>query len=274
MSIRRSRDERRYLAKQYGDDRNLAARQSIYAFQRPGLRHLGRFARPRASCAATRRSSTSAAATACISARCAAARHRGSCAARDLRPGCCGPRARWRATARCSWSTRRRCRSADDASTSRWRCTCCTTCPIGAPAIARAAPRRAARRCRAGRSRTPTRHFAELDDLLVECAADRDRRSTGSRSDRSSRSRWRAAKPSWRRSSFDRVTAHTFTSELVVDVVEPVLDYARSMSAFVADDSTASSTRCWSSSNAGSRRSSRPTARSAITTASGCFVCR
>ena len=35
---------------------------------------------------------------------------------------------------------------------------------------------------------------------------------------------------------FSSIELRTLTSELVVDVVDPVLDYARSMSAFVADD--------------------------------------
>lgn len=79
------------------------------------------------------------------------------------------------------------------------------------------------------------RHFAELDDLLVECAA----AATGVERlpvrtfisftlENGERELAR---------QFSSIELRTLTSELVVDVVDPVLDYARSMNAFVADDS-------------------------------------
>ena len=76
-------------------------------------------------------------------------------------------------------------------------------------------------------------HFAELDDLLVECA----RTATGIdrlpvRASVAFKMEGGAAELE---ESFESVTAHHFVSELVVDAVAPVVAYARSMSTFVAD---------------------------------------
>ena len=60
------------------------------------------------------------------------------------------------------------------------------------------------------------------------------RASSGFPSGHPSCSRWRVVRPSSRQ-SFESVTAHHFVSELVVDDVAPVVAYARSMSTFVAD---------------------------------------
>jgi ubiquinone/menaquinone biosynthesis C-methylase UbiE len=79
------------------------------------------------------------------------------------------------------------------------------------------------------------RHFEQLDDLLVECAAD----AAG------------VELPAIRSfihftmengadelgAVFDSVTAHDFVSELVITEVEPVLNYAGSLGMLVADTS-------------------------------------
>lgn len=78
-------------------------------------------------------------------------------------------------------------------------------------------------------------HFRELDELLVACA-----RSTVE----ASRVRSRASHTLFKAETalaelapvFDDVVEHMFASELVVDAVEPVVAYARSMGAFVVDD--------------------------------------
>ena len=77
------------------------------------------------------------------------------------------------------------------------------------------------------------RHFAELDDLLVECAAV----ATGitrlpARAHISFTMENGGAELG---AVFSSVEAKEFVAELVVDQVDPVLDYARSMQAFVAD---------------------------------------
>jgi SAM-dependent methyltransferase len=79
-----------------------------------------------------------------------------------------------------------------------------------------------------------TRHFGELDDLLVECAAV----ATGVKRApvRSFISFTLESGGPELAAQFSSVAVRTLTAELVVDVVEPVLDYARSMSAFVSDD--------------------------------------
>ena len=224
-----------YIEQQYADDRNLAARQSIYAFQQPGRRHLGRLARPRASCAATRRCSTSAAATASTSARCAAAVIAGLVCGADLSDGHAAQRARrWPAPVRCSSATRRRCRSADDAFDVTLAMHMLYHVPDRAQGIAEL--RRVLRPGGVALVVTNSEmHFRELDELL-----DRVREGRGGGVPRAiarfaHASSPRARSRSWLRCSTD-VTEHVFAAELVVDAVEPVVAYARSMGAFVVDE--------------------------------------
>jgi SAM-dependent methyltransferase len=115
------------------------------------------------------------------------------------------------------------------------------------------------------------RHFAELDDLLVECVA----AATGVE-----RAPVRTfvtftlenGEPELAE-QFPSIELRTFTSELVVDEIGPVLDYARSMGAFMADDP--------GQLNFVLRELERRVAAIIaaegafrVTTESGCFVCR
>jgi SAM-dependent methyltransferase len=114
-------------------------------------------------------------------------------------------------------------------------------------------------------------HLVELDDLLEECA----RTATGIERlpVRASVMFKMEGGASELEASFDSVTAHQFVSALVVDDVAPVVAYARSMSAFVADtegelDAVLIELE---------RRVAEIIAVEGalrIVTASGCFVCR
>ncbi len=114
-------------------------------------------------------------------------------------------------------------------------------------------------------------HLCELDDLLVECAG----AATGVnrlpiRTFITYTMENGAAELA---AQFDSVTAHHFVSELVITEVTPVVNYARSMAAFVADaehelDAVISELE---------RRVAQRIATDGVfrvQTASGCFVCR
>ena len=78
-------------------------------------------------------------------------------------------------------------------------------------------------------------HFRELDELLLECAGeivsvDRVR-------SRASLTHFKAERAAIELEvAFSDVTAYPFAADLVIDAVEPVMAYARSMGAFVVDD--------------------------------------
>jgi ubiquinone/menaquinone biosynthesis C-methylase UbiE len=115
------------------------------------------------------------------------------------------------------------------------------------------------------------RHFVELDDLLVECAAAAtgvDRLPVRAHiSFTIENGEGELAQ------QFSSIELRTLTSELVVDVVDPLLDYARSMSAFVADDSS----QLDGVLRELERRVTEMIAADGavhITTEGGCFVCR
>jgi SAM-dependent methyltransferase len=79
------------------------------------------------------------------------------------------------------------------------------------------------------------RHFRELDDLLIACAD----ATVGTNRVRSRASLTLFTVENGRpelEAAFDEVAEHAFESVLVVDAVEPVVAYARSMGAFVVDD--------------------------------------
>jgi ubiquinone/menaquinone biosynthesis C-methylase UbiE len=114
-------------------------------------------------------------------------------------------------------------------------------------------------------------HLVELDDLLVECA----RTATGIE-----RLPVRASVlfkmdggASELEQSFESVTAHHFVSELVVDAVAPVVAYARSMSTFVADtEGELDAVLVELERRVGETIAAEGAFR--IATAAGCFVCR
>ena len=117
-------------------------------------------------------------------------------------------------------------------------------------------------------------HFRELDELLIECAA----ATVGASRvrDRTSLTRFKIEDGGAELEPiFSDVNLHRFSSELVVDVAEPIVDYARSMGMFVIDrdgggeldEIVAELER---------RLAAKIAADGAfrITTACGCFVCR
>jgi SAM-dependent methyltransferase len=115
------------------------------------------------------------------------------------------------------------------------------------------------------------RHFEQLDDLLVECSL----AVTGVERMpvRAHISFTIENGPDELAAVFPSVEARLLESELIVDEVEPVIDYARSMSAFVADtehelDGVLEELR---------RRVSaiiRDDGAFRVRTAGGCFACR
>ncbi|MDQ1508452.1 MAG: hypothetical protein QOG50_296 [Actinomycetota bacterium] len=79
-------------------------------------------------------------------------------------------------------------------------------------------------------------HFRELDQLLIECAAATIGASRVH--DRTSLTRFKVEDGGEELAAmFSDVKLHPFASELVVDVVEPVVAYAQSMGMFVIDRS-------------------------------------
>ena len=260
---------RRYLERQYGDDRNLAARQSIYSYQRPwidvdgesldlaGLH--GDEAVLDVGCGNGRYLAT-------LQAR----DHRGLACGVDLSFGMLESARRDFGLGPLHWVTRRRCRSrrlvrrgARDAHavprarSRKGRC--------------RDPPGRAARWCRAGAHQL-RRAFRELDTLLLDCAA-----ATVDASVVRSRSSLEHFKVEGGspllESAFTDVTLHMFSGELVIDDVEPVIAYARSLGSFVVESEVDREPVLVEL-----RRRVAETIKTEgalrITTASGCFVCR
>ena len=114
-------------------------------------------------------------------------------------------------------------------------------------------------------------HLGDLDGLLVECAAAtvgadrvRDRSSIGFRMDNGATEL---------DAVFASVTAHAFVGELVITDVAPVLNYARSKRAWVADTEHELDAVL----PALARRLEATIAADGafrVRTAAGCFVCR
>ena len=119
-------------------------------------------------------------------------------------------------------------------------------------------------------------HFRELDELLIECAA----ATVGASRvrDRTSLTRFKIEDGGKElEAEFSDVRLHRFFSELVVDVVEPVVAYAQSMGMFVIDRGADGDRELDAVVVELERRlSAQIAARGAfrITTACGCFVCR
>jgi len=114
-------------------------------------------------------------------------------------------------------------------------------------------------------------HLAELDDLLVECA------ETATRIERSPIRASMLFKmengAAELEAAFDSVNAELFLSELVVTEVAPVVAYARSMSTFVADtDGQLDSVLVELERRVAEEIAAEGAFR--IRVASGCFVCR
>ena len=117
-------------------------------------------------------------------------------------------------------------------------------------------------------------HFRELDELLIECAA----ATVGASRvrDRTSLTRFKTEDGGEELGTvFSDVTLHPFSSELLVDEVEPVVAYARSMGMFVIDrggDGELDAVVVELERRLAAKIAADGAFR--ITTACGCFVCR
>lgn len=224
---------RRYIEQQYGDDRNLAARQSIYSYQQPRLD--------------LHNSSLDLAALrgdeAILDVGCGNGRYLAELRSRNHRGFLCG--------ADLSEGMLRTARPSigdgpllvSDAQRLPFREATFDAAlamhmlyHVPDRALALAEIRRVVRDDGLALVLTNSEsHFRELDELLIACAD----ATVGS-----SRVRSRASLTLFKSETagqelgavFDDVTEHPFASELVVDVVDPVVAYARSMGAFVADE--------------------------------------
>jgi SAM-dependent methyltransferase len=117
-------------------------------------------------------------------------------------------------------------------------------------------------------------HFRELDELLIECAAATIGASRVH--DRTSLTRFKVEDGGKELEAvFSDVSLHPFVSELVVDVAEPVVAYAKSMGMFVIDRDAEGELDAVVV-ELERRVAERIAAEGAfrITTACGCFVCR
>jgi SAM-dependent methyltransferase len=118
------------------------------------------------------------------------------------------------------------------------------------------------------------RHFKELDELLIECAAATIGASRVH--DRTSLTRFKVEDGGKELEAvFSDVTLHPFESELVLDAVEPIVAYAKSMGMFVIDrsgDGELDEVVVELERRVADRIAADGAFR--ITTACGCFVCR
>jgi ubiquinone/menaquinone biosynthesis C-methylase UbiE len=118
------------------------------------------------------------------------------------------------------------------------------------------------------------RHFKELDELLIECAAATIGASRVH--DRTSLTRFKIEDGGEELEAvFGDVTLHRFESELVIDAPEPVVAYAKSMGMFVIDrrgDGELDAVVVELERRVAEKIAADGAFR--ITTACGCFVCR
>jgi SAM-dependent methyltransferase len=114
-------------------------------------------------------------------------------------------------------------------------------------------------------------HLQQLDDMLAECATavtGTDRLPV-----RAHISFTIESAPAELAAAFPSVDSRLLASELVIDAVEPVLDYARSMSAFVAD-TDAELDGVLDELERRVRATIRDDGAFRVRTAGGCFACR
>jgi ubiquinone/menaquinone biosynthesis C-methylase UbiE len=263
---------RDYIALQYGDDRNLAARQSIYSFQRP---HLDLPASSIDLAQLTRDESV-------LDVGCGNGRYLAELRSRGHRGFVCG--------ADLSEGILRTSRP--DAGDASLLVSDAQALPFGSESFDVAlmmhmlyhVPDRAKALAEMRRLVRPggvvlvltnsSSHFRELDELLMECAA----ATVGASRvrDRTSLTRFKIEDGDEElRPIFSDVLLHRFSSELVIDVPEPVVAYARSMGMFVVDRGADGELETIVV-ELERRLAERIAAEGAfrITTACGCFVCR
>jgi ubiquinone/menaquinone biosynthesis C-methylase UbiE len=264
-----SATDRDDLAEQYGDDRNLAARQSIYSFQRPVV-DIWNGALDLADLSGNEATLDIGCGNGFYLATLRARSHQGPIFGADLSPGMLGSARPIAGDVPLLVADAQALPFADDSFDATLAMHMLYHVPDRGLAIAEL--RRVLRPNGVALVVTNSEsHFHELDDLLIECAA----AATGVERlpirDSISFKMERGA--SELEASFASVTAHFFESELVVDVVAPVVAYARSMSTFVSDtegqlDAVLVELE---------RRVAEIIAADGalrITSSSGCFVCR
>ena len=264
---------RDYIARQYADDRNLAARQSIYTFQQPRLDLHGS-----SIDLAELTGNESILDVGCGNGRYLAelqARgHRGLVCGADLSEG--------------MLRTARRAAGADPLLLSDAQALPFAAASFDAALMMhmlyhvpdRAQAIREVRRVvrPGGVALVLTNslaHFRELDELLIECAAATIGASRVH--DRTSLTHFKIEDGGEElEAAFTDVTLHPFAAELVLDAVEPIVAYAKSMGLFVIDRSTGDGELDAVVVELERRVAEKIAADGAfrITTACGCFVCR
>ncbi|HTK16496.1 MAG TPA: class I SAM-dependent methyltransferase [Acidimicrobiia bacterium] len=223
---------RDYIAHQYGDDRNLAARQSIYAFQRPRLNLHG------SSIELAELSGDESV----LDVGCGNGRYLAGLRSRGHRGLVCG--------ADLSEGMLRSARP--DSGDAPLLVTDAQALPFASESfdvllamhMLYHVPDRARALTEMRRVLRPggvalvltnsLLHFQELDELLIECAA----ATVGASRvrDRTSLTRFKIEDGSEElQAVFSDVRLHRFSSELLIDKAEPVVAYARSMGMFVMD---------------------------------------
>ncbi len=271
MSDVESGTSREYIAKQYGDDRNLAARQSIYSFQRPQLK-LHASSIDLAELSGDESVLDIGCGNGQYLAELVRRGHRGLFCGADLSEGILRTAGAAAGDAPLLVSDAQTLPFASDSFDIVLSMHMLYHVPDRAQALVEM--RRVLRS--GGTALVLTNswsHFRELDELLNECAA-----ATGNSSkvrDRTSLTRFKTDDGGPELETvFSEVTLHPFAAELVVDVPAPVVAYARSMGMFVlapddrALDEIAAELE---------RRLAEMIAADGafrITSVCGCFVCR
>jgi SAM-dependent methyltransferase len=261
-----SRDD---IAEQYGDDKNLKARQSIYAFQRPVV-DIWNGALDLAGLSGTESIIDIGCGNGFYLAALRARGHQGSTFGADLSPGMLQSARPIAGDTPLLLLDAQALPFADNSFDVALAMHMLYHVPDRSRAIAEM--RRVLRPGGVALAVTNSeRHFHELDDLIVECAVT----ATGiARAPIRSHVLFKMeGGASELAASFGSITTHFFESELVVDVARPVVAYARSMSTFVADtegqlDAVLIELE---------RRVAEIIATEGafrITSSSGCFVCR
>ena len=260
---------RQHIREQYGDDRNLAARQSIYAFQRP-IRDIWNGSLELAALRGDETILDIGCGNGLYLGVLRGRGHRGLVCGADLSPGMLRSAVPAAGGSPLLVSDAQAIPFADHSFDVTLAMHMLYHVPDRALAIAEL--RRVLRPGGVALVVTNSeRHFQELDDLLVECAAAATRiERLPARAHITFTMESGAPELG---AEFASVAAHEFVSELVVDQVGPVLDYARSMHAFVADtegqlDAVLEELERRVAASIAADGAFR------VTTVSGCFACR
>jgi SAM-dependent methyltransferase len=262
---------REYLARQYGDDRNLAARQSIYSFQRPQL-NLHASSIDLADLAGDESVRDVGCGNGRYLAELRARGHRGFTCGADLSHGILRNARATAGDVRLLVSDAQALPFASDSFDVVLSMHMLYHVPDRAQALSEI--RRVVRPGGVALVLTNSwSHFQELDELLIECAAATNNASRVR--DRTSLTRFKTDDGGPELEAvFSEVTLHPFSAELVVGVIDPVVAYAKSMGMFVLDPDNHALDEI--AAELERRLAEKIAADGAfrITNACGCFVCR